>query len=106
MVSDAIVCICVKLKSTFQAHTSVAEAVPSCIKNFFLDFSLLHNFMTEHGSNFQMQLLPLIKAHLKLLHDNFEKYFTAKQNATHDANSWIIHPFIYDSKYHYSRRFN
>ena len=40
-------------------------------KNFF-DFSLLHDFMTEHEINFQMQLLPLIKAHLKLLEENFE----------------------------------
>ena len=42
--------------------------------------------MTEHESNFQMQLLPLIEAHLKLLLENFEKYFTAEQNATLDAN--------------------
>ena len=53
--------------------------------------------MTEHGSNFQMQLLPLIEAHLKLLQENFEKYFTAEQNATLDAKSWILHSFTYDS---------
>ena len=44
-----------------------------------------------------MQLLPLIEAHLKLLQENFEKYFSAKQNATLDANSWILHPFACDS---------
>ena len=43
-----------------------------------------------------MQLLPLIEAHLKLLQGNFEFYFTAEQNATLDANSWILHPFTYD----------
>ena len=43
-----------------------------------------------------MQLLPLIEA-LPLLQKNFEKYFTAKQNATLGANSWILHPFFYDS---------
>ena len=40
-----------------------------------------------------MQLLPFIKAHLKLLQENFEKYFTAEQNAALDANSWILNPF-------------
>ena len=64
---------------------------------FFFDFSLLHDFMTEHEINFQMQLLPRIEAHLKLLEENFEKYFTAEQNATCEANSWILHPFTYDS---------
>ena len=44
-----------------------------------------------------MQLLPLIEAHFKLLQINFETYFTAEQNATLDANSWILHPFTYDS---------
>ena len=44
-----------------------------------------------------MQLLPLIEAHLKLLQENFEKYFTAKRNATLDANFWILPPFTYDS---------
>ena len=53
--------------------------------------------MTEHWSNFQMQLLPLIEAHLKLLQEKFEKYFTAEQNATLDANSLILHPFGYDT---------
>ena len=43
-----------------------------------------------------MQLLPLIEAHLKLLQENFEKYFTAEQNDTLDAKSWILHPFTYD----------
>ena len=43
--------------------------------------------MTEHGSNFQTQLLPRIEAHLKLLQANFEKYFTAEHNAILDANS-------------------
>ena len=53
--------------------------------------------MTEHGSNFQMQLLPFVEVHLKLLQENFEKYFTAEQNATLDADSWILLPFTYDS---------
>ena len=53
--------------------------------------------MTEHGSKFQMQLLPLIEAHLKLLQVNFLKYFTAEQNGTLDANSWMLHSFTYDS---------
>ena len=53
--------------------------------------------MTDHGSNFQMQLLPLIEAHFKSLQENFGKYFTAEQNARLDANSWILHPFTYDS---------
>ena len=44
-----------------------------------------------------MQLLPLIEAHLKLLEENFEKYFTAEQNPTVDANSWILHSFTDDS---------
>ena len=57
----------------------------------FSNFPLLHEFMTEHGSSFQMQLLPLIEANLKLLRENFEKCFTAEQNATLDANSWILH---------------
>ena len=48
--------------------------------------------MTKYGSNFQMQMLPLIEAHLKLLQENFEKYFTAEQNATLDANSRTLHP--------------
>ena len=64
---------------------------------FFSDFPLLHDFMIEHGSNFQMQLLPLVKGHLKLLQENFEKYFTADWNATLDSNSWMLHPFTYDS---------
>ena len=61
-------------------------AEPSSTK-FFSDFPLMHYFMTEHESNFQMQLLPFIEAHLKLLQENFEKYFTSAQNATLDANS-------------------
>ena len=48
--------------------------------------------MTKHESNFLMQMLPFIEAHLKLLLENFEKYFTAEQNATLDANSWTLHP--------------
>ena len=52
--------------------------------------------MTEHGSNFQMQLLPFIQARLKLLQENFEKYFTAEQSATLDANSCSLLPFTYD----------
>ena len=40
-----------------------------------------------------MQLLPPIEAHFKLLQENFEKYLTAEQNATLDANSCILHPF-------------
>ena len=43
-----------------------------------------------------MQLLSLIEARLKLLQENFEKYVTAEQNATLDANSWILHSFTYD----------
>ena len=61
-------------------------AEPSCI-NFFSDFLLLHDFMTELGSCFEMQLLPLIDAHLKLLQENFEKYFTAEQNTVLNADS-------------------
>ena len=72
--------------------TSVGEQ--SRIKIFFR-LSLLHDFMTKHWSNFQMQLLALIEAHLKLLQENVEKYFTAKQNVTLDANSWILHPFVW-----------
>ena len=53
--------------------------------------------MTEHRSNFQLQLLPVIKAHLKLLQENFEKYSTAEQNATLDTKFWILYPFGYDS---------
>ena len=53
--------------------------------------------MTDHGSNFQMQMLPLIEAHLKLLQENFEKYFNAEQNASLNPNSWILHSFTYDS---------
>ena len=49
--------------------------------------------MTENESNFQMQLLPLIEARLKSLRKNYERHFTAKRNATLDANSWILHPF-------------
>ena len=44
-----------------------------------------------------MLLLPLIAAHLKLLLENFEKYFTTEQNATLDANSWISQLFNYAS---------
>ena len=53
--------------------------------------------MTEHRSNFQMQLLLLIEAHLKLLQENFEKYFTAEQKVKLNANSWILRFFTYDS---------
>ena len=63
----------------------------------FSDFPLLHDFMAEHGSNFQMQLLPLFEAHLKLRQENFKKYFTSEQNATLNANFWILHPFTYDN---------
>ena len=52
--------------------------------------------MKEHGSNFKEQLLPLIKTHLHLSQENFEKYFNAEQNATFDANSWILQPFASD----------
>ena len=65
---------------------------------FFSDFHLLYDFTTEYERHFQMQLLSLIEAHLKLLQRKFwEKYFTAEQNATLDANFWILHPFTYDS---------
>ena len=53
--------------------------------------------MTEHWIEFQMQLLTLIEGHFKLLQGNFETYFPAKQNATFDANSSILHPFTNDS---------
>ena len=53
----------------------------------FSDFPLLLDFTTEYGCNFQMHFLPLIEAHLELLQENFEKYFTAQQNATLDATS-------------------
>ena len=55
--------------------------------------------MTEHGSNFQMQLLSVIEAHIYYLiaARKFEKYFAAKQNATLDANSWILCRFTYDN---------
>ena len=42
-----------------------------------------------------MKLLSLIEARLKLLQENFEKYFAAEQNATLDANSWKTHSFTY-----------
>ena len=53
--------------------------------------------MKEHGSNFQMQLLPVIEAHIKFLQENFGKNFAAKQNATLGANSWILCRFTYDN---------
>ena len=56
-------------------------------KNFF-DFSLLHDFMTEHEINFQMQLLPLIEAHLKLLEENFEKLI---RNRTGSRNNLLFY---------------
>ena len=42
-----------------------------------------------------MQLLPFIDTDLKVLQKNFEKCFTAEQNATLYANSYILHPFTY-----------
>ena len=51
----------------------------------------------QQGSNFQMQLLPLIEADIKLMRENFEKYFASEQNATLDANSWMLYPFTYDN---------
>ena len=65
--------------------------------NNFSDFPLLHDFMKEHGSTFQQQLIPLIDEHLNLLQENFDKYFNSEQNTTLDANSWILQPFIYDT---------
>ena len=32
-----------------------------------------------------------------MLQENFEKYFTAEQNATLDANSYTLHLFTYHS---------
>ena len=86
---------------TMSKINAIKKKLPLWQKRFasknFSDFPLLHDFMTEHGSNIQMQLLPLIEAHLKLLQENFEKYFTAEQNASFDVNSWILQPFTYDS---------
>ena len=65
--------------------------------NNFSDFPLLHNFMKEHGSTFQQQLIPLIDEHLNLLQENFDKYFNSEQNTTLDAKSWMLQPFIYDT---------
>ena len=45
--------------------------------------------MTEHGSIFQMQLLPVVEAHIKLLQE-FEKYFAAEQNATLEAYAVLL----------------
>ena len=50
--------------------------------NNFSDFPLLHDFMKEHGSTFQQQLIPLIDEHLNLLQENFDKYFNSEQNTT------------------------
>ena len=50
-------------------------------------------YMKNCRSNFQIQLIPVIEEHLKMLQENFEKYFTAEQNATLDANSYTLHPF-------------
>ena len=54
-------------RSFLKKIASVAKQAAS--KNFS-DFSLLHDFMTEHRSNFQIQLLPHIEAHIKLLQEN------------------------------------
>ena len=62
----------------------------------FSDFPLLHDFMKEHGSNFQEQLHPLIEAHLNLLQEYFEKYFNVKQNVILDTDSCILQPFTSD----------
>ena len=67
--------------------------------NNFSDFPLLHDFMKEHGSTFQQQLIPLIDEHLNLLQKNFDNKCDkhSEQNTTLDANSWILQPFIYDT---------
>ena len=87
-----MVCMYVGKTGLYVLHTYLGGRTEFHEK-FFSDFPLLHDLMTKHGSNFQMQLLPLIKAHLKLLQKNFEKYFTTEQKATLDANSGILHPF-------------
>ena len=49
--------------------------------------------MTEHGCN----SFHLLKQS-EIAEESFEKYFTAEQNATLDANFWILHPFTYDCR--------
>ena len=45
-----------------------------------------------------MQRFHLLKRILKCCKKILRcTYFTAEQNATLYANSWIVHPFIYDS---------
>ena len=57
----------------------------------------MHDFIKEHRSTFQQQLIPLIDEHLNLLQENFDKYFNSEQNTTLDANSWILQSFIYNT---------
>ena len=65
---------------------AVKKKLPSWQKrvasNNFSDFPLLHDFMKEHGSTFQQQLIPLIDEHLNLLQENFDKYFNSEQYTT------------------------
>ena len=44
---------------------------------------------------FRCKCFHLLQHILNWYKKNFEKYFTAKQNATLDANSWTLHPFTY-----------
>ena len=46
---------------------------------------------------FRCSCFHLLKHTLNCCKEKFGKYFTAEQNATLDANSWILHPFTYDS---------
>ena len=69
MVSDAVVC-----KTGIYVLRSYPKKLPLLQKQVasknFSDFPLLHDFITEHGSNFQMQLLLGTEAHIKLLQEN------------------------------------
>ena len=46
---------------------------------------------------FKCNCFHVLKHTLNCCKENFEKYFSAKENATLDAYSWILHPFTYDS---------
>ena len=46
---------------------------------------------------FRCNCFHLLKHTLNYCKENFEKYFTAEQNAILDANSWILQPFHLDS---------
>ena len=53
--------------------------------------------MTEHGCNFEMQLLPLIEAHLKLL-KKVLRSISLPNRMPHLMHFWILHPFTYDCR--------